>query len=197
MGRARVRGAPPAGYTRHLGDQDAEEGRGDSFAAGAAGAGGGGGAAMCGRIAARVAVGRWSICSRRSRFSRYSTTPSSSSWGARSRVCCVRRDARPPRWRACRAARAGAVGRRRKPLCSAPSPRAPRRRADVKYLYMVLEYIVGGEFFTHLRKARARAGWRARSVCVRGPNGGCAGAAGGPVRRQDVHFLLRPDRDDI
>src|SRR5690554_5600484 len=23
---------------------------------------------------------------------------------------------------------------------------------DVKYLYMVLEYIVGGEFFTHLRK---------------------------------------------
>ena len=25
--------------------------------------------------------------------------------------------------------------------------------SDVKYLYMVLEYIVGGEFFTHLRKA--------------------------------------------
>jgi serine/threonine protein kinase len=24
---------------------------------------------------------------------------------------------------------------------------------DVKFLYMVLEYIVGGEFFTHLRKA--------------------------------------------
>ena len=24
---------------------------------------------------------------------------------------------------------------------------------DPKYLYMVLEYIVGGEFFTHLRKA--------------------------------------------
>lgn len=28
-----------------------------------------------------------------------------------------------------------------------------RDTADVKYLYMVLEYIVGGEFFTHLRKA--------------------------------------------
>jgi len=24
---------------------------------------------------------------------------------------------------------------------------------DARYLYMVLEYIVGGEFFTHLRKA--------------------------------------------
>lgn len=25
-------------------------------------------------------------------------------------------------------------------------------RADRKYLYMLLEYVVGGEFFTHLRK---------------------------------------------
>lgn len=28
-----------------------------------------------------------------------------------------------------------------------------RARTDTKYLYMCLEYIVGGEFFTHLRKA--------------------------------------------
>jgi serine/threonine protein kinase len=28
----------------------------------------------------------------------------------------------------------------------------PLPRSDRKYLYMLLEYVVGGEFFTHLRK---------------------------------------------
>jgi hypothetical protein len=39
--------------------------------------------------------------------------------------------------------------RRRTPLTCIPA----FLRADTKYLYMCLEYVVGGEFFTHLRKA--------------------------------------------
>ena len=42
------------------------------------------------------------------------------------------------------------------PGCASPplTPKLQPRCVDAHYLYMVLEYVVGGEFFTHLRNAQ-------------------------------------------